>query len=110
VYSQVTTDDGDYFNPLHLSQVKPMMSNPGLYPVDAVGFGLTSVHRRVFEKWDQNIPMFEGSELGHDMQFCRAARRLGFTVHADTAIHCGHLSEVAHTFQDALNAEQQGEK
>lgn len=91
-YSQ---QNEDHFTALAPNQVDEMMANPGLYPVDAVGLGFTSIHRRVFQKWDQDVNMFGGEHvLGHDMWFCREAKRQGFTVHVDTGIHCAHLSEV----------------
>jgi hypothetical protein len=93
VYEQVT-DTG--FRPLHYTQLEPMVEKPGLHPVDAVGFGFTSIHRRVLEKWDESVPMFGGeTELGHDLWFCREARKQGFSVHLDTTIQCGHLTEVS---------------
>lgn len=99
VYKQV---DADHFSHLHHSQVDPMMQSPGLYPVDAVGFGFTSVHRRVLEKWNPDIPMFGGEQyrIGHDMYFCANARAQGFAVHVDTAIQCGHLTETPVTYED----------
>jgi hypothetical protein len=79
-----------------------MMAKPGLYPVDAVGFGFTSIHRRALANWPADGPaMFGGeNELGHDMWFCRELKRQtnpltdeGCTVHVDTGLHCGHLTE-----------------
>lgn len=97
IYSQV---DDAHFRNLHRSQIDAMMEKPGLYPADAVGFGFTSVHRRVLEKWD-DTPMFGGeTELGHDLFFCREARRQGFSVHADSGIECGHLTEMAVNYEN----------
>jgi hypothetical protein len=98
VYGHV---DDDHFSHLAPNQINEMMTKPGLYPVDAVGFGFTSVHRRVLDKWDTAKQMFGGeNELGHDLWFCREARRQGFSVHLDTGIHCGHLTETSITYQD----------
>jgi len=92
VYEQVT-DTG--FRPLHFTQIEPMVEAPGLYEVGAVGMGFTSIHRRVLEKWDTETPMWDSPDIGHDLYFCREARRQGFSVRVDTAIQCGHLTEIA---------------
>lgn len=98
VYSQV--DDTHYMN-LHRSQIDHMMDKPGLYPVDAVGMGFTSIHRRVLETWNPDTPMFGGeAELGHDLYFCREAHRQGFSVHIDSAIECCHLTEIALNYEN----------
>jgi hypothetical protein len=99
IYAQV---DDDHYTHLFPGQVDTMMAAPGLYPVDAVGFGFTSVHRRVLQKWDPGMHWFGGENaLGHDLSFCREARRQGFAVHVDTAIMCGHLTEVPISYNDA---------
>ena len=97
VYSQV--DEGHYTH-LARNQIDEMMAAPGLYPVDAVGMGFTSIHRRVLADWDTSIPMFGGEQyqLGHDMYFSREAKRQGFTIHVDSAIECGHITEFPITY------------
>lgn len=102
VFEQV---DENNYRTLGTTQTLAMADKPGCYPVDGVGFGLTSVHRRVLEKWDGQ-PMFAAQQelLGHDLFFCRAAKRQGFSVHVDTAIRCGHLTEVQTTQDDYLDA------
>jgi hypothetical protein len=93
--------DEEHFKALHRSQVDEMMAAPGLYPVDAVGMGFTSIHRRVLQNWDPDVLMWGGeTELGHDMWFCREAKRQGFTVHVDSGIACGHLTEVPITYDN----------
>ena len=94
--------DEEHFRTLHYTQVNPMMESPGIYPVDAVGFGFTSIHRRVLEKWDPDIPMFHSETLGHDMYHCREAKRQGFSVHVDTGLHCHHISEHAVGYEHYL--------
>lgn len=96
-YSQV---DDTHFRNIDRDQVDTMMDKPGLYPVDAVGFGFTSIHRRVLEKWDDTL-MFGGeTELGHDLYFCREAKRQGFSVHVDSYLDCGHLTEMSLTYEN----------
>lgn len=97
VYSQV--DEGHYTH-LARNQVDEMMASPGVYPVDAVGMGFTSIHRRVLANWDTNIPMFGGEQhqIGHDMYFCREAQRQGYSVHIDSGIECGHITELPVTY------------
>lgn len=75
-----------------------MMEDPGLYKVDAVGFGLTSIARHVIEDWDDDLLMFEPNPhetpvRGHDFTFCTQARKQGFTVWVDSGLSCGHLTE-----------------
>lgn len=98
--------DENHYRTLGPGQIKAMSDKPGLYPVDGVGFGLTSVHRRVLEKWDKDVPFFaqQVELLGHDLFFCRGARRQGFSVHVDSGNPCGHLTEVQTTYNDYLDA------
>jgi hypothetical protein len=92
VYTQV--DEGHYAA-LQTGQVDAMIDKPGIYPVDAVGFGFTSIHRRVIEQWNPDIPLFDTElELGHDMAFCRSAKKQGWSVTVDSGIICGHLTEI----------------
>lgn len=94
--------DEDHFVALHLSQVNEMMDAPGLYPVDGIGLGFTSIHKRVLQNWDPNTFMFGGEHvLGHDMWFSREAKRQGFSIHVDTGIACHHLSEVSIGYEHA---------
>jgi hypothetical protein len=108
VYGQV---DERHYQAWHHSSLDPKINPPGLYPADGVGFGFTSIHRRVLEKWDHDrIPMF-GNELqmGHDLAFCTGARAQGFSVWCDTAIHCGHLTENITTIDDARRYTQEAQ-
>lgn len=77
-----------------------MMDEPGLYPCDAVGWGLTSVARHVIENWNSDVLMFEpdlaeSPVRGHDFIFCERARKQGFKVFVDSGLRCGHLTETA---------------
>lgn len=106
VYQQ---EDEDHYRALDASQVTAMLDKPGIYPVDAVGMGFTSIHRRVLEKWDDTVPMFGGEHvLGHDMFFSREARRQNFSVAVDSGIQCLHLTEVGIGFEDARRASDLG--
>jgi hypothetical protein len=102
---QQATDDPVQYKPLWYNQIEDMMDNPGLYPVDAVGFGFTSIHHRVLE----SVPMLKTSEfgLGHDMDFCYRVKQAGFNVHVDSAIQSWHLTEVAIKYEDYLKAKPQ---
>jgi len=98
VYNQA---DEEHYRALARNQIDDMMAKPGLYPVDAVGLGFTSINRRVLEKWDPDIQMFGGEhKLGHDMWFCREAKRQNFDVHVDSAIECGHITELPITYEN----------
>lgn len=91
-----------YYSPLTDTRVAAMVADPALYPVDAVGFGLTSIHRRVLETWDTTIPMFDSQPplVGHDLWFCTAAKRQGNNIWIDSGIVCGHLTETAIGYED----------
>lgn len=101
VYRQVEENAMVPFTPDRLDTI---MAEPGLYPADVVGFGFTSIHRNVLEKWDENVPMFGGeTQIGHDFWFCREARRQGFRVYVDSGISCSHLTEVPVVYHPRMN-------
>lgn len=87
---------------LEAKGIQEMVENPGLYEVAACGFGFTSIHRRVFENWDQSVEMFKFQEPwgSEDMWFCAQAKAQGFTVHIDSALCCGHLTLQPVTYAD----------
>ncbi len=80
-----------YFAPLTREAVKAMVDDPDLYEVDAVAMGFTAIHRRVFEHWDPEIPMWDPEPVGHDLHFCHEAKQRGFGIWLDSGIECGHL-------------------
>jgi hypothetical protein len=89
------------------SLIPYMLSDPGLWRCNSVGFGCTSISRRVFDSWDYEIPLFmterEGTtETGHDLWFCSNAEKQGFEVWLDTSILCGHLTESPTTLADFM--------
>lgn len=86
--------------------VRDMLRKPALWKCDVVGLGCTSIARRVFEEWPEDIPTFRndfkqeqaddkftGGEVSHDVWFCTNARELGYNVYIDTSIVCNHLTE-----------------
>jgi len=92
---------------LSVEEMGAMLDNPGTYPVDAVGFGCTSIAREVIEGWPTSKPLFHNSwrrkdanvpghagEVGHDILFCKEARDQGYQPYLDTAIQCGHIGTV----------------
>jgi hypothetical protein len=82
--------------------IRVMREKPGLYSCAAVGFGFTSIHRRVLEKWDPEIPMFKFAEPwgSEDLWFCAQAIKQGFNVYVDSAICCGHLTLAPVLYED----------
>jgi hypothetical protein len=90
------------FGPLTHATVRQWVEAPDIYPVDAVGFGFTSIHREVLENWDPDIPMFQldGTFGSHDLWFCHHARKQGWGVFADTGIQCDHLTQTSVGYAD----------
>lgn len=94
------------FSPISAGRVREMTESPGLYPVDGVAMGFTAISRRVFERWDKTIPMWDAQPplVGHDLWFCHAARQQGFNIWLDSSIVCGHLTEMPIGFADSQAA------
>jgi len=95
-FAYIEYEDG-VTDPLSASTVQAWCDKPGLYPVSSVGFGLTSISRRVLENWDSSIPMFAQDKRwgSHDLWFCKKARDQGFKVFVDSGLVCGHLSQMS---------------
>jgi hypothetical protein len=98
--------DAPRFSPLTRTAVKQMVDSPGLYKVDGVAMGLTSIHRRVFEKWDPSVPMWQPTPpmVGHDLHFCHEANKQGFGVYLDSGLGCGHLTTIPIGYHDSQQA------
>jgi SAM-dependent methyltransferase len=63
-----------------------------LQDVDVAGGGCLLIKARVFNRLP--MPFFKPEyDYGTDVQLCRAAKELGFTVAADTSIELGHLKD-----------------
>lgn len=80
-------------------QMNKMLSEPGLYEVDVVGFGCISIRRDVLENWPKDIPMFStpmnprGTNLmSDDTWFCRIAQDNGYTIWVDTSLQVDHFA------------------
>ncbi len=91
------------FSPITADVTRNMVEHPGLYEVDAVAMGFTSIHRRVLERWDPQVPMWRAQPPleGHDLHFCTEAKKQGFKVWVDSGIRCGHLTPMPIGFEDS---------
>lgn len=94
------------YSPLTAEAVRLMHDNPGLYEVDGVSTGFTSISRRVFEQWDSATPMWSPQSpfVTHDMWFCHQAKKQGFRVWVDSGIGCGHLTQLPIGYPDSQEA------
>jgi hypothetical protein len=70
---------------------------PGVYPVDCVPMGCTSIDRKVLETWPADQPFFSsytnprGATISHDIFFCRVAQDNGWQAYIDTRLRIEHL-------------------
>lgn len=86
-------------------QMKRMLDDRGMYEVDIVPMGATSIRRDVFENWPEAEPMFmspanpaTGTTMSDDVWFCRKAQDQGYGIYVDTTQKVGHL--VLHPIND----------
>jgi hypothetical protein len=92
------------YNALSTETVKAWSDHPGLYEVDAVGLGFTSIARHVLEDWPEDVAMFQQDvDWGHDIWFCKTAQEIGHKVYVDTYMQCDHLTEVPINIYDNLS-------
>lgn len=106
--------DKPRFSPLTRDVVRTMVESPALYQVDGVAMGFTSIHRRVFENWNPDVPMWTPTPpmVGHDLHFCNEAKKpqhgpdkdQGFKIWVDSGIGCGHLTLVPIGYPHFLEA------
>lgn len=87
-------------------EMKRMLDERGIYEVDIVPMGCTSIRRDVFENWPEAEPMFmspanpaTGTTMSDDVWFCRKAQDQGYPIYVDTRQKVGHM--VLHTIDDS---------
>jgi hypothetical protein len=107
------------YNPSAYQHVKPDGTSgrytsltrfrPGLQTADAVGAACLLIRRDVFERMEP--PWFDfrcGPELessvGEDIAFCERARRLGYRIHLDFDVQCGHITRQVVGWRDCVTA------
>lgn len=82
------------------AEIKTMLDKRGLYPVDCVPMGCTSIRRDVFENWPPTQPWYSsftnprGSTISDDIFFCRIAQDAGFQAYVDTRLRVKHICQV----------------
>lgn len=89
------------FHQLSSTWAHQALNTPRLYEVDGVPMGFTAIRRRVLEEWDGSS-MWHSDQRTHDLQFSLEAKRQGRSIWLDTALRCGHLSEVSIDYRDFL--------
>ncbi len=82
-------------------EIKQMIETaPGLYPMDCVPMGCTSIAREVLEGWPKDQPFFSsytnpaGSTISSDVFFCRVAQDHGFQPYLDSRLLIDHYALV----------------
>lgn len=99
-------------------------ADPTPVPVKWAATGCLAVHRRVFEKMAESLPLlhekdgprafynfyhsmeYEGDEdmgrilLSEDYAFCERARQAGFEIYVNPAIRLGHIGPYVHRLED----------
>jgi len=78
-------------------QMAPILETRGLYTVDVVPMGCTSIRRDVFENWPKDVPFFaaptssiNGKQMSDDVFFCRHAQNQGYEIKVDSRIEAKH--------------------
>jgi hypothetical protein len=94
--------DAARHNALHLdaARVAEMLEKRGLYEVDVVPMGCTSVRRDVLEQWPSDQPFYSsftnprGATMSDDVWFCRIAQDAGWSIYIDTSLRVKHITQV----------------
>lgn len=94
---------GDKHVCLSAEATRHIADNPGMHEVDAVPMGFTAISRRVLEQWHPGVLMWQPTVplAGQDVHFCMEAKRQGFRVWVDSALRCGHLTELPIGYSDS---------
>ena len=81
------------FTDLYRYQELPEVSK---IEVKGGGFGCalvaTDVFRQLAYPWFKYVEYPNGSLLSEDLYFCETAGKAGYTIYADTRVHCGHMT------------------
>ena len=80
--------------------INEIITKPGLYPMDCVPMGCTSIAREVLEEWPKDQPFFSsftnpsGATISHDVFFCRVAQDHGHQPYIDSRLSVSHFCMV----------------
>lgn len=78
-----------------------LLKGKGLVEVAGCGFGCVLIKRRVFEgieypHFEYHNALTHKDTVSEDVDFCMKATKAGFTIWADTSIHCDHLGNATY--------------
>jgi hypothetical protein len=60
-------------------------------PMDGCGFGCVLTSLKMLKEVEE--PWFEYKKFSEDFDFCLRAEKLGYQLHVDTSVLCGHLMD-----------------
>lgn len=123
------TDGGEQFNVKFLTENKtiPFGTDGGLAEVRLVSTGFMAIHRRVFEKMAETMPLCVAQKakfypffqpypkeidgkwyyLSEDWAFCERARDLGFKIWCDTTVKIKHAGRYVYDWDDFQRGKKQ---